>query len=257
MPSGSWFPPQRPEGRSLVQLFCLPWAGGGASAYRAWTRTMPEEIEVCPVQLPGREERWSEPPFRRAEPCIEALTVAIASRLERPYALFGHSMGALLAFELARSLRRRGLRPPVRLFVAAHRAPSVPARRPPASTGSHGELVAELRRLGGTSEEVLSHPEMMRLVLPLYRADTALCEGWRPASEPRLDVSITAFGGESDPEVTPADLAAWREETGSEFRLHLFPGGHFFLHDAGGELTRRLAAELLPVAVEAGTRTPP
>ena len=140
MPGGSWFPPLRPDGRSLVRLFCLPWAGGGASAYRAWKRAMPEAIEVCPVQLPGREDRVSEPPFRRVEPCIAALTAAIVPRLDRPYALFGHSMGAILAFELVHALRRRGLHPPVRLFVAAHRAPRVPSKRPASSMGSDGEL---------------------------------------------------------------------------------------------------------------------
>lgn len=243
-----WLPYRTPRPGARVRLYCFPYAGGGASAYRGWQAALPAAIEVWPVQPPGREGRLHEPAFTDAVPLVEAL----AADLEHdpggggPFALFGHSMGSLLAYELARTLARQGRPGPVHLFVSAHRAP----QQPPPDDSIHGlpeaEFRARLRRLNGTPEEVLEHPELMELLGPLLRADFALNETYGHRDGPPLPCPLTAFGGTADPEVTPDDLRLWADRTAARFRVHLYPGDHFFLHHAAAAPLRdQLAQELL------------
>jgi len=227
----SWFAFHEPRPGAQVRLFCFPYAGGAASVYRPWIERLSPDVHVHPVQLPGRETRMREQAFDRIESLTASLADALVPHLDRPFALFGHSMGALIAFELARELRRRQAPAPVRLLVSGHRAPQIPRTRTTRYDLPEPELVAELRHLGGTPPEVLAHPELMQLVLPLLRADFAVVETYTHREAPPLDCPITAFGGVDDRDANEPLMDAWRAQTRGAFALHMFPGGHFFLKD--------------------------
>lgn len=197
--------------------------------FRTWSDALPADVEVCPVQLPGRGTRLMERPFTRLSPLVEALAQALAPLLDRPFAFFGHSLGALVSFELARQIRRQYGVHPVRLFVSAGQAPQIPHRVPPIHTLPDKEFLVELRRLNGTPSELLDHEELMDIMLPLLRADFALYETYVYSTEPPLDCPISAFGGLQDHRVSKSDLEAWRAQTSGPFSLQIFPGDHFFL----------------------------
>lgn len=235
----------RPEAQ--LRLFCFPYAGGGASVFRLWPEGLPEGVEVCAVQLPGRESRWREEAFRRLDPLADATTEALADRLGGSFAFFGHSMGAILAFEVARRLRRRGVPGPRHLFVSGRPAPRVEDDDPPIRDLPRDEFIDAVRAYSGTPEEVLQNEELMELMEPLLRADFSVSETYeyRPDPEP-LAFPLTVFGGLQDDEVPPEDLEAWRLETRGEFRKHLLEGGHFFLHEKRDEVLRTVSRELEP-----------
>ena len=242
-----WLAYREANPRARMRLFCLPYAGGGASAYRGWAAALPSEVEVCPVQLPGRESRLREPPFARPEPLVQALVDALAAHLDLPFACFGHSMGAMLAFELARELRRRGGPLPLHLFVAGRRAPQVPPREEDIHDLPEPEFVARLRELNGTPEEVLQHAELMRLLIPVLRADFSVNETYTFRPEEPLDLGISAYGGLGDAEVSREDLVGWSEHGRGPFRLRMLPGDHFFLHSARDLLTESVARDLADI----------
>jgi len=237
------FRPGRPD--ALLRLFCLPYAGGGSSAYRDWQAGFPPEIEVCPVQLPGRENRFLEPPATSMPILVRDLANGLGPFLDRPFALFGHSLGALVVFELCHELRSMGQPVARHLFVSAHRAPHLPDRRPPIHHLPDDAFVAELRRLNGTPEEVLGNSELMELVLPTLRADFTISETYRWTWRPPLDCPITVFGGRNDSETTPAELEAWRTHTRGALRVELLPGAHFFLHDSRSQLQAAILRQLM------------
>lgn len=226
-----------------MRLFCLPFAGGGASAYRGWGQALPT-VELYPVRLPGREARLGEPAFAVMRDLVESLADEIAPFDDKPFALFGHSMGALVSFELARALRRRGARPPAMLFLSAHRAPHLPLRRLPLAGMNDAEFLEALRRFGGTPPEVFAHQELLDIVLPTLRADFTLCDGYRHVPEAPLDCPFILYAGRQDSEVSPAEVEAWGEHTTQGARLRLFPGDHFFLHSNRDLLLRAMASVL-------------
>lgn len=240
----SWFGAFKPNPKAQLRLFCFPYAGGGASIYRTWGQQLPPLVEMRPVQLPGRENRMSEPPFTRVEPLVEAVAEALLPCLDRPFAFFGYSMGALVAFELARKLRAAVDLEPLQLFVAGRIAPHLVRREPPNYNLPDPELIEELRRLDGTPEEALEHPELMQLMLPLLRADFELVQTYTYADAAPLSCPVTAFGGAQDTEVSREELAGWAEHTTGAFSLRMFEGGHFFLHDAQEEILRIVSREL-------------
>jgi surfactin synthase thioesterase subunit len=237
--SGSWTVVTLPRPDARVRLLCFPYAGGGASAYRLWPASLPEWVEVCAVQLPGRENRLFEPARTDVGELLPDLAEAVREMADRPLAFFGHSMGALVAYELARVLRDRGLPGPVHLLVSGHRPPQLPYETELRSHLPHDEMVQVLRELGGLSEELLDNPEFLELALPILRADLELLERYEWTEAPPLACPITAYGGEADEEVWRDALERWRELTAGAFAVRLFPGGHFFLHD---ERERVLAA---------------
>lgn len=239
----AWIHCFEPDPGARLRLFCVPYAGGGASVYRGWPASLPPGIELCAIQLPGRETRIAEPRFSRMGPLVEALREAVAPWLDRPYALFGHSMGAEVAFELVRALRRTGGPQPRHLFVSARPAPQRP-RRPPLHHLPHDAFVAQLRRLGGTPDAVLASPELMELVIPVLRADFAVLETNGYQAEPPLDCPISAFHGVDDDRATEEDMQAWAAQTAAAFRLRAFPGGHFFLHQAKARLIQMMVKDL-------------
>lgn len=245
-----WFGRNVPTAQAAVRLFCLPYAGGSAAAYRGWPALAPAGIQVCPVELPGRGGRFNEPPVTRLRPLADALAGALAPHLERPFALFGHSMGALLAFEVTRTLRRRGLPLPAHLFVSAAAAPGAPRTRPPVHQASDAQVVDELRRLGGTPREVLDDDELLALTLPAIRADFSVLETYAYRAEPPLPVPLTVFGGTGDPLVPVPALDGWRDQSAPGARLRLLTGGHFYLQQAAAEVMAVIEAALaLPAGV--------
>lgn len=226
-----------------VTLLCLAHAGGSAAAFRTWPARLPG-IEVRAVDLPGRASRLARPPFDRLEPLARWLAREELERLEGPVALFGHSMGALVAFALAGLLRDRARRPPVHLLVAGCPAPQLIRTRDPLHALPRAEFLERLRALDGTPSEVFGHAELLDLLLPAIRADLAVYETftYRPATP--LGCPVTAFGGLDDPDVSRADLEAWRVQTTGPFRLVLLPGGHFFLHDREAAMLSAVAQAL-------------
>jgi surfactin synthase thioesterase subunit len=211
-----------------LRLFCFPYAGGGASIYRRWAGGFPNWIDVCPVQLPGREERLREAAFTKMDELCTEMLRALTPYFDMPFAFFGHSMGALIAYHLATRLgdQRRRLS---HLLVSAHPAPHFPLTRPPSYNLPDAAFAERLRRLNGTSELVLQDPELMALVRPLLRADFELSECTARTLRDSLDCPITALGGLSDGEIELPQLEAWRDATGGVFRLHMMPGDHFYL----------------------------
>ncbi len=242
MAADPWILRPHPRRRARLRLFCFPYAGGSASLFAPWADDLPDEIEVFPVQLPGRERRLREPLLTRMDALLAALLPAIHPYLDLPYALFGHSMGAVIAFELA---RQRALPGPVHLFASARRAPQVPARKSAIHALPDAGFVAELRRFNSIPEAVLQNADLRQIFLPILRADFALYETYAYLAGPPLDCSISAFGGCEDVNVTRADLEGWREQTRAGFVLRMFAGDHFFLRDARPLLLRAIAHDLL------------
>lgn len=185
-----------------------------------------------------------EPPFTQLTPLVEAVTVALLPYLDQPFAFFGHSMGALVSFEVARLLRKNYQLSPVQLFVSGRRAPQLPNSESPIHALPEAEFLEELRRLNGTPEEVLANAELMEILLPVLRADFAVLETYGYSAEPPLECPITAFGGLQDTEVSCDHLEAWRNQTSAAFSLQMFPGDHFFLHSAQALLLQSLARQL-------------
>ena len=237
-------------GTPALRLFCFPYAGGGAQVFRAWPGELPPWVEVCAVQPPGRGARMSEPPYKRMTELVPALADALAPALDVPFSFFGHGLGALVAFETARRLREeRGVEPAL-LAVSAQRAPQLPRTEPPAYDLPDDEFVELLRRLRGTPDEVLAHPELLNLMLPILRADFELAETYAYAPAAPLACPVVAFGGLADHRVRREELEAWREQTGARFMLRMFTGvgDHFFINEHRALLLRSLAQELWGIA---------
>lgn len=241
---GSWIAFRKPNPQARLRLFCFPYAGIGAAIFRTWPVGLPADVEVCPVQFPGRGIRQMETPFTRLAPLVQALAQALAPLLDKPFAFFGHSLGALVGFELARQLRRQSDVQPVRLFVSADRAPQIPRRNPPFHALPAEEFLAELRHLNGIPGKVMEHAELMEIMLPVLRADFAVYETYVYSTEPPLDCAISSFGGLQDHRVGRGDLEAWRDQTSISFSLRMFPGDHFFLNTSQPLLLEALSQEL-------------
>ncbi len=235
----------RPE--ASLRLFCLPFAGSGAAVFSSWSDALPDTIELCPIQLPGRESRLRESAHDRLKPLVEDLGQALRPYLDKPYALFGHSLGALIAFELARHLRRCGLALPEHLFVSARRAPQLPDPDSPLHVLADRVFVERLQqRYNAIPDVILQDPDYLQLFIPTLRADFAVVETYAYDDAPALDCPITGFGGRDDPRATPEAMAGWRMHTTKAFDMVTFPGGHFFLQPARIELLRALIGALAP-----------
>lgn len=242
----SWYfcPVRRPSAR--LRLICFPHAGGGATTFREWPAGLPPEIEVWAAQLPGREVRIRETPLASVSAAVPPLADGARELFEGPFALYGHSMGALLAYELARHLEAVANRSPVHLFVAGRQAPHVPDERKCLADLPDAELIEELRQLNGTPAAILENQEMLQLMLPTIRADFALVESYRWEAGQRLRCPLTAMAGLEDSSARPSGLDAWQEQTSAAFKRRMFPGGHFFPSTDEELVLRALAIDLRP-----------
>ncbi len=241
--SSPWIRFRAPNEDARLRLFCFPYAGGGASIFRGWHGRFPSMIDVCLVQLPGREDRIREGAFTNMDALCGALWSALVPLLDKPFALFGHSMGALIAYHLALRLHARQLNP-MHLFVSGLRAPHLPLGRPITYNLPDAAFTERLRDLNGTPEPILQTPELMELVRPLLRADFELSECTPRSRHDPLDFPVTAFGGLEDTEIQQPHLEAWRATTDAQFSLHMLPGNHFYLSANEAALTAFICKHL-------------
>lgn len=243
-----WVTRYEPNPRARLRLFCFPYAGGGPHIFRGWSAGLPGEVEVCPIQLPGRGGRIKEPPFTDLFQLVRHLAQGLLPLLDKPFAFFGHSMGALISFELARQLRRERGVEPAGLFVASRRAPQLPQSSPQMHAVSDAGLIQALRLLGGMPEELLQQAELLQLMLPILRADVTLVETYLYQNEDPFDCPISAFGGTLGGDVSRYELESWRRQTCRNFRLQMFPSNHFFLIDDQTLLLQAIARDILESA---------
>lgn len=238
----AWLLCPRPNPQARIRLFCFPCAGKGASLFRTWAQSLPPWVEVCGVQYPGREQRLREAPFTRVSSLVEAAAWGLHSCIDRPYVVFGHSVGALAGFEWVRQLRRLGLREPAHLVVAARRAPHRRERWEPIAHLPQADFIGAVRRrYDGIPPELLQVPELLDLLAPTLRADMQLLETYAYKEEASLVCPITCFWGREDNETDWDDLEGWRQHTAAAFSVQMFPGGHFFVQNAQAELMTALA----------------
>lgn len=224
---------------SGLTLFCLPYSGASATCYSPWKHKLPSWLSVRPLELPGRGMRMDEPLHTNMAALANLLADEIAVELDRPYALFGHSLGGLLAFELAHVLRERGLPAPLALFASATAGPARRDVSEYAIEKTDAELIARLRELGGTSEGVLANEELLELILPILRADFLVCGSFSYGQREPLDLPIHVFGGKRDT-VKVEELLDWQEDTRTGFSLDMFEGHHFYLIDEQAQLLRHV-----------------
>jgi len=239
-----WFAYLKTNSQTRIRLFCFPYAGGGALSYRSWMEAMPVEIGICPVQLPGRENRFKEKPYTKLQPLIDKLLPAIRPYLDLPFAFFGHSMGAVLSFELTKKLNAEGLSLPLHLFLSSRRGPHLPGPNPPLHNLPKSELIDMLKNFGGIPDMILKEPEVLDFFLPTLRADLRLSETAPLENGNFINCPITAFGGLQDAFASTRELEAWRQYTRREFRLKTFPGGHFYINEFTRELLEEISSTL-------------
>ena len=244
-PHFSWIDKSEFSSSSEIRLFCFPYAGGGASIYRTWQGELPPEIEVCPIQLPGRENRISEAPFTQFTDLVEALVDVLKPMLDKPFAFYGHSMGAVLAFEVARSLRAQFNLLPVHLFIGASMAPQLPNPFRSLDLSSPLRLTNFLNSLG-TASKVLQNNELKEALLPTIKADFTALEGYLYKENSPLNCPISAFGASKDRFVSQEDMAAWSLHTLSRFHLEAVVGSHLFLESAREQVLQTISRELAP-----------
>jgi medium-chain acyl-[acyl-carrier-protein] hydrolase len=239
----AWIVSYRQPEQARLRLFCFPYAGGAASIFRTWQDSLPADVEVCGIQLPGRETRLGETAYKRLLPLVRDLAEAIYPYLDRPFAFYGHSMGALVSFELARYLRGTYARQPVCLYLAAYRAPQL---KNPNIKIYHlpSEVFKVVLRADGIPETILQNEELMQAILPTLRADFELCDTYEYRDERPLDCPFLIFGGQEDVRVNAVDLELWPVHSSQPCHLSLLPGSHFFLHSAQDLLLTMISQDL-------------
>lgn len=225
-----WLKRYRPVAAPRFRLICLPHGGGTASFFRSWADALPPEVELAAIQYPGRQDRLAENCIEAMEPLADSIADALQPLLDAPFALFGHSMGATVGYEVTRRLETRQA-PPQNLFVSGKATPFKERTGRQLHREDNAAMLAGVRELGGLHETFLHDPDLLEVVLPSLRADLRLMETYRPTADAAIATPVTAYVGEADPGVTVAEAAAWRETTSGGFTLRTFPGGHFFLAD--------------------------
>lgn len=235
---------RRPCAAPRLRLFCFSYAGGSAAAYAQWQELLGPQVEVCALQLPGRGARMGEAPMTSLPGVVAAIADVIARQGPLPYACFGHSLGALLAFEVARYSMRQRFPLPVQLFVSGSDAPAARSGLRKLHLLPDEELIDALRQYNGTPAELLEHRELMALVLPTIRADFGLAENYVYRPSLRLPVPLTVFAGRGDDHVEPVKVEGWRAETSSQCRIHWFEGDHFFINGQRAAVVESIAATL-------------
>lgn len=244
--TNEWLVCRQSKPHAGIRLFCLPFAGGGASAFNAWWQAMPASVDLRVAQLPGREARFKQTLITDFRIMVDRLADAFEKHVDLPYAIFGYSMGALLGFEVVRELRRRGAPAPAQLMVAAKSAPQQPARTPALSHLPRQQFIDGVRRYFEPPQEGWTIAELVEIVLPILRADLTMCDTYRYRPEAPLGCSIVALCGDRDLSVPVDDVSAWREQTTGHFEMSTFQGGHFFINDHLAEVQRKVLSLLEP-----------
>lgn len=226
-----WFYVPSRKAQPRLRLFCFPYAGGRPGIFRSWSDRLPHSVELCAITLPGRSVRDHEVPQSDIFSLAGELADAIGQRSDARFAFFGHSMGALLAYEVARELRARGYALPVHMFLSARGAVHcVAPRTTPVDAMSNDELIEHLTALGGTPQEILNDPRVMSIMMPMIRADFRALDRWKYRPQKPLRIPISALAGRDDATVDVASVREWRQHTESEFCFYVLDGAHFFLH---------------------------
>lgn len=244
-----WVRTFQPAPGGAVRLVCLPHAGGSASLFFPMAKAFGPGVEVMAVQYPGRQDRRHEPGIDSVEEYADEIFAVLRQLDDRPLMLFGHSMGAVLAYEVALRLRRAGLPAPARLFVSGRRAPSR-HHDENVHQAPDAEIVAELRRLGGPHQGMLADPEVLSLVLPAIRSDYRAIESYRHDATARLDCPVTVLVGDADPRVSIDEARAWAEHTTAPTEVEVFPGGHFYLIEQSSAVIGLIADRLSAAQTE-------
>jgi surfactin synthase thioesterase subunit len=237
-----------PRADAAVRLVCFPHAGGAAASYAGWTRALEQRpVEVIAAQLPGRDNRSGETPCTDLDRIVDGFADLTARLAPAPFALFGHSLGALIAFELARRLRERGIAGLTHLFVSGAFAPQLTLEGPPLRfvEGDGAFLEAMATKYGGVPKIVLEQPDLRASIVPALRADITLSETYRYRDAPPLECPLTAYAGAADPIVSVERLTPWREQTIADFSCRLFDGHHFYLNREREALLDDIAQRLL------------
>jgi medium-chain acyl-[acyl-carrier-protein] hydrolase len=240
----AWVCYPRPNPSAPLRLFCFPYAGGSGSSFRAWERELPNVIETCFVQFPGREMLIREAPCTDLSSLLEGLEEALLPQFNKPFVFYGHGLGALVSFELARRLRFHRYPVPLHLLVSGYRAPQLPNPHELIHRLNNQSFIEEVYKLGETAEETLCNTKLMDQLLPSMRADFMLDETYRYILDAPFEFPITAFGGEYDWKVSRAELHGWRVQTQNIFSLRMLPGSHFFIHSHKHLFLRTLVEEL-------------
>ena len=240
----AWFV-RRPGPSRPVRLYCFAYAGGNASAFMGWQDALPAHVEICGVQLPGRGARFGEAAFRDMPALVDVLAPVLRRSIDRPFALLGHSLGALVAFEAARRLAAWGAARPQHLYVSGCHAPQFRAPSRNYHLLDDDKFVEMLRDFNGTPPEVLAERELMAILLPPIRADFALAETYRYQPPANLDIPVTAWAGRDDSRSSPHQVSGWARETTGEFAQAWFDGGHFFIHEQREQVLAQLATSLM------------
>ncbi|MCW8128218.1 thioesterase II family protein [Microbulbifer halophilus] len=247
MKNSKWFLVHGDRPAPAYRVFCFPYAGASASlaVFREWASFLPADVQLIAVELPGRGRRYGTPLVRSLHSLVEQILTAIRPLTGLPYTFVGHSIGALLAFELARAMRDKGLRLPETLLVSGKRAPQLPHKQR-LHLLPDNELILALKDYNGTPDAVLEHPELMELFLPILRADFSLAETYRHIPAAPLPIPIHAYGGVDDPGVKQECLEPWRSHTSTDFNLEMLPGDHFFIEkEARQAMRERLVARIV------------
>jgi medium-chain acyl-[acyl-carrier-protein] hydrolase len=251
-----WFLRPVPRPDSALRLICVPYAGGGVTAFHGWAEKLPGYIEAWLLRLPGRETRLRERPYTDLPALVRAAAPVCADRLDRPFALFGHSLGAIVAFELARQMRRDHARIPLHLAVSARPAPYLSVHHRAVHQLPDDEFLTVLdQRFKAIPPVIRDDPEMRALYLPILRADMTMLETYRYREEAPLECSVSAFGGAQDAEAGFEELMSWRSLCRGPFTATTFPGGHFFIQPQRDAVLLALARELSQVLIPGPTPT--
>lgn len=243
-PDTLWFPKLGNSPNASCRLFCFPYAGGSSFIFNSWSKTIAENVELVAIQLPGRANRMTEKPFTNVESLVEVLTEKILPFTSMPFAFFGHSMGAIISYELAVNLMKEVSIEPIHLFVSGRSAPHLAAREKITYNLPDKEFIKEIAKLNGTPKEILQNAELLELLFPLLRADFELVETYGFKNHAPLNCPISAFGGSDDDEVPVEDVKAWKQHTVSDFKLNILEGDHFFINHFGDFFTKTISSEL-------------
>lgn len=244
----AWFSDYGIPQNGAARIFAFPYSGAGSTAFFKWAQDLRDtDIDFLGVCLPGRETRLREPVINHLPDVIAQLVPAITPLLDKPYIFYGHSMGSLLAFELARALQVNHLPMPKQLFIAAFRAPNRPSPNRVLHRLSDKDFIDAIKSYGGTSQAIFDNPELVELFMPVLRGDFSLHENYQYKASPLLNCPITTFSGSEDPFAKPDFMALWQEQTQAAFSQIIYQGGHFFLHDHRVAILRRLQQELMGV----------